>query len=200
MKRTLFGLNLHRTFLLAALLCLVASGPVFAGPSSLRFDFEGSADAEWATRDTYSIQGNKVLGLFNDKNKHYQRETHLHLKGVPPNTPVAISFDLYLVGTWDSTGELSDRWVMSVENGPTLLDLAKFPSAYADKEEKSPIGNKGVVTVGTRDLAYWVVNETVVVPADKVAGGALSLRFQGFLTGRKTEFWGLDNVSVKIGN
>lgn len=191
--------DLYRIVLSAAILCLVVSWPVLAGPFPLQFDFEGSAGKEWATFDVYSIGGNKVLGLFNDKNKKYQRETHLNLKNLPPDTPVTISFDLYLVGTWDSSGELLDRWVMSVENGPTLLDLQKFPSAYADKEEKSPIGNKGVVTVGTRDLAYWVVNESVVVPPEKIVGGAVSLRFQGFLTGRKTEFWGLDNVSVKVG-
>ena len=201
MKKPLFRYTMSCTFfcLSATLLGFVTAPPPAAASPQKAFDFQGSAGSEWSTSDTFAIDGNKILGLFNNVSKNYLRGTHLKIDKIPAKTPVTVSFDLYLVGSWDSGGQLGDRWTLSVEKGKTLVELTKFPCAYQDKKDTIPIGNNGIAVVNFRKLAYWVVKQTVVVPPDQIVNGAVNLSFRGFLTGRSTEFWGLDNVTVKIG-
>jgi hypothetical protein len=202
MKRPLFRYTMCCTFLClgATLFCFVAAPRAVVASTQMAFDFQGSAAREWSTSDTFAIEGNKILGLFNNVSKNYLQGTHLKIEKVPAKTAVTVSFDLYLVGSWDSGGQLADRWTLSVEKGKTLIELTKFPNAYKDTKETIPTGNNGIAVVNFRKLAYWVVKETVVVPPDQIVEGSVNLSFRGFVTGRSTEFWGLDNVTVKIGD
>ncbi len=151
---------------------------------------------DWSTNMTFSAAGNRVLGPFNSKNERYRDKTVLTLKDVPPGRKLELSFDLYIVGSFDSEGPLADTWGLSAD-GTTLLTLNKFPSAFRDKEYKVPIDNDGWVTLYFRRLPFWVTKQKVTVPASATRNGTLTLTFQGSITGRVTEYWALDNVALK---
>lgn len=163
---------------------------------SIAYDFEAGVLPEWSTQRVYDMGNTRVLGLFNDENKKFAPSTSLRLRDLPADTPINFSFDLYLIGTWDSAGKLADRWTLNVKKGGILLDLKTFPNRFRDPMEKIPQGNDGFVKVYHKPRAYWVQKFNIVIPADQVRDGSLTLNFKGNLTGRKTEFWALDNVSV----
>lgn len=184
-------------------LCLLSmvtgcAGVSGTGTAPLRaaYDFEEGVAAEWSWKRTYGIEGNTVLGLFNSRNRRFTPETRLNLSGIAEGAAVDLSFDLYLIGTWDSEGPLADRFQVAVQGGGLLLDLATFPNRFADKEEKVPEGHTGFVKVLRKPRAYWRVRQRLAVPAEMIRQGALTLLFKGHVTGRKTEYWALDNVAV----
>ena len=69
--------------------------------------------------------------------------------------------------------------------------------AGSHPQEKEPVDHNGFVEVYGHPRAYWVVSQTAVVPPDQIKDGQLTLIFRGYLTGRKTEFWAIDNVRIK---
>jgi len=179
-------------------LLYAVTDPVGAEVFSFSDSFEGKPGGQWSTSSTTQLGDTHVLGLFNDRNPNYQRRTILTLTGIPSDTPLVLTFDLCLVGTWDSSGDLRDRWTLSTESGEVLKDMDKFPNSYRDQQESVPVGNVGFVTVKNRNLAYWVIQVSVVIEPSCVTNGTLVLNFEGRLTGRSTELWGLDNVQVKV--
>lgn len=168
--------------------------------AQLTYDFESGVPGEWSRNRVCKINDNTVLGLFNNRNKKFAPETSLRLSDIPKGSQIDLSFDLYLIGTWDSSGKLADRWQLSIQNGDVLLDLRSFPNGFKDPEEKIPDGNAGFVNVCYHPRAYWIVNHQVSILPEQITEDALTLVFKGYLTGRKTEFWALDNVKLTIGS
>ncbi|WP_432736057.1 hypothetical protein [Maridesulfovibrio sp. FT414] len=156
------------------------------------------APAEWSTGKTFLIADDRRLGLFNDRNKKYPSATTLTVSNIPQGSSVEISFDMIFVGSWDSEGKLADRFTVSIAGGPVLLDMTKFPCAVIDDDDNQPTGHDGFVRVGERDRAYWISPVSVEVPASLIINGEATVEFKGFLTGRKTEFWAIDNVTIKF--
>lgn len=184
---------------LMILSAMLPSGSVGAAESrSLHYDFEGTIEPEWSTPFSTQIGNNKVLGIYNDRNDKYPKGVRLTISDIPPGARVTLSFDIYFIGSWDSEGSLADRWKLGIKGGPPLLELSKFPSAYRDKDEEHPVGNAGSLKVGNRNLPYWIKSEKVSIPPEQIKNGSIALEFQGTLTGRKTEFWALDNVRVEF--
>lgn len=167
--------------------------------SSMMWDFEEAVGSEWSTDRTFEIGKNKVLGLFNDQSQKYPSAAILRLSHLPENTPVALSFDLYFIGTWDSGGKLADRWTLSIRDGDTLIDMNRFHYAFRDGTEAVPNSKTGSLDTGRRILNYWTVDHQVTIAPHQIKGGSLSLVFRGYLTGRGTEFWALDDVRVTTG-
>ncbi|UCG11097.1 MAG: hypothetical protein JSU72_11065, partial [Deltaproteobacteria bacterium] len=165
--------------------------------SSVFYDFEESVGPAWSVGPTYRIDENRVLGLFNDENRKFSPTCSLILSDLPPDQQIRLSFDLYLIGTWDSGGKLADRWELRIKDGDSLIAMTQFPNKFKDPKEKIPDGNDGFVKVYRRPRAYWRVNLETVITADKIRGDQLVLVFYGDLTGRKTEFWALDNVHIR---
>lgn len=181
------------------IILLFGAFPAVSGAGAVTtYTFDSSPGPDWSTAYTVRIGNGKALGLFNDRNSDYTRGTHLNLKNLPSGKNVTVAFDLILIGSWDSGGKEADRWTLKTKDGKLLLDLTRFPFSYQDKEQKSPVGTSGTVYVDKRPLEYWVVPQQVTVTADKIVGGNLSLEFRGQVTGRSTEFWALDNVTVKV--
>lgn len=162
------------------------------------YDFESKPGPSWTTQSTAVIGSTRALGLFNDVNNRYSKGTQLALTDLPPGSQVNLSFDLYLIGTWDSEGKLADRFAVTTQDERIVLELKEFPNAFADEEQTQPLGNRGKVFVEGRERAYWVVpQEFTLSPAD-IGGKEVTLNFRGHLTGRKTEFWAIDNVRVRL--
>jgi hypothetical protein len=180
------------------ILVLVAFAvPLFAQTFERSYDFETlPVGPDWSTNMTFSAAGNRVLGPFNSKNPRYRDKTVLTLKDVPPGIRLELSFDLYLIGSLDSEGPLADTWSLSAD-GTTLLTVNRFPNAFKDTQYKLPIDNNGSVMLYFRRLPFWVTTQTVAIPASATQKGMLALTFQGTLTGRVTEYWALDKVTLK---
>lgn len=162
------------------------------------YDFESKPGSEWTTQSTTLIGPNRVLGLFNDVNGRYSKGAHLTLTDIPSGSQVKLSFDLYLIGTWDSGGKLADRFTVTTQDEKMVLELKEFPNAFADEEQTQPIGNRGKVSVEGRERAYWVVPQEFTLTPNDIGGKQVTLYFRGHLTGRKTEFWAMDNVKVRL--
>jgi hypothetical protein len=169
-----------------------------AQPRVLQYDFEGAIGPEWSTPFSTKIGNNKVLGIFNDRNDKYLKGVQLTVSNIPPNAKVALSFDTYFIGSWDSEGDLADRWVLKAKGGPALLELTKFPATYREKDEEHPVRNVGFLKLGNRNPPYWIISEKVTAPFEQTNNGSITVDFEGTLTGRKTEFWALDNVQVEF--
>jgi len=150
----------------------------------------------WSSKPEFQLGNRTLIGLFNDRNPRYPDDASLAVQGVPSGLDVSLAFDLFLIGTWDSTGELRDRWVLSLADGTVLVELQRFPNEYRDQEEKKPIGNAGKVQVRNRILDYWVVPQTVTIPSAWIQGNTVTLKMRGYLTGRGTEFWAVSEPKV----
>jgi hypothetical protein len=175
--------------------CGTVAGKTSSG-SSISSDFESGVKLEWSPRRFFQIGNKNALGLFNDRNTEFYPAARLKLDNIPPETHIDLSFDLYLIGTWDSGGKLADRWTLSIEGGDMLLDLTSFPNRFKDPEEKIPEGNEGWVRVYRHDRAYWMESHKVTISPHQIHGDSLVLVFRGYLTGKKTEFWAIGNVRV----
>ncbi|TIH19924.1 hypothetical protein D0S45_00890 [Marinifilum sp. JC120] len=172
--------------------------PVSAAPKAIKnYSFEKKKAAkDWSPRKTFIVGENRRLGLFNDRNKRFPSAATLTLKDVPANRDLVLTFDMVFVGSWDNEGKLADKFTVSVVDGPELLSMTKFPCTLIDNDDSRPLGNDGLVKVGPKDRAYWVKAVSIKIPATEIADGTIKIRFKGFLTGRKTEYWALDNVKI----
>jgi len=162
---------------------------------SYSFD-KKKASKDWSARKTFVVGKNRTLGLFNDRNKRYPSQTVLTLTGLTSTSDLRLKFDMIFVGSWDNEGKLADKFVISIVDGPELLNMTNFPCQLIDNDDSRPVNNNGLVRVGPKDRAYWIKPISISIPAGKIENGSISINFKGFLTGRKTEFWAMDNVQV----
>lgn len=156
------------------------------------------APKEWSARKTFKVADNRCLGLFNNRNKRYPSKTILTLTDIPAGKNLQLKFDMLFIGSWDNEGKLADRFTVTVVDGPIILDLRQFPCTLIENDDTRPVNNNGFVQVGVRDRAYWVKPITLNIPAGDIKDNTLDLEFKGYLTGRKTEFWAMDNVKIVI--
>ena len=178
-------------------------------------DFEGEVGAEWSYRVTERtpVGERGFLGQFgNDAVK-------LTLNDLPPHGVITVSFDLFIIRTWDGSGENgwgTDVWTLGVENGPVLLDTTfsypgcpfprqDFPGRYGSAHYTGGTGAAEMNTLGYT----WTFSDGVPRPLDSVyrlsfafphSGDSLTLNFGASgLQELFDESWGLDNVRVVVG-
>lgn len=175
---------------------LLAAVPALAESELFRSDFESGVPGAWSAGREYPLEGGTALGLFNSRNPKTPAATTLTLSGLPAGVPLRLTFDLVLVGSWDSEGELADSFSLVSGKGTELLDLRSFPCKIEGDDEEKPIGNTGrcKVPASSRLLGYWVVPQSVTIVPSEIENGKLSLTFKGKTSARKVEFWALDNV------
>ncbi len=166
---------------------------------TISWDFDHEIGSEWSTNRTFDLGGNKVLGIFNDRNRKYPTSAKLQLDKIPVNRPIHLSFDLYFIGSWDSGGPLADRWTLRIQGGDTLIDMRSFDYAFKDGKHVRPHGVHGTLDTGRRILNYHSVDQEVTITPDQIHSDSLTLVFRGYLTGHGTEFWALDNVRIAVG-
>ena len=133
----------------------------------------------------------------------------LTLSNLKPHTAVTLTFDLYILKSWDGNNPNygPDRWSLSVQGGPTLLDttfsnnpktgaydlsLQNYPESYSAHQT-------GAAAVNT--LGYKFYGDSIYHLSFTFAhiGAKLALNFSSSLfegKGTGDESWGLDNVRV----
>ncbi|MBE7501478.1 MAG: immunoglobulin domain-containing protein [Verrucomicrobiales bacterium] len=176
-------------------------------------DFEGPAGHEWSHRQTEAtpIGNRRFLGQFSNET------VSLRLNGLPAHSAVTVSFDLFVIRSWDANGTCGggpDIWQLEVLGRPPLL-RATFSNTATTGVEECP-GNQFQSFPGTfpdsvfpaqtdaaeRDtLGYFAYGDSVYSMSFTIEHGDPSVRFDftGMgLQGIADESWGLDNVRVEL--
>jgi hypothetical protein len=120
-----------------------------------------------------------------------------------------VTFDLYILKSWDGNNPNygPDRWSLSVQGGPTLLDttFSNNPKtgAYDLSLQNYPAANSAQQTGATavNTLGYKFFGDSIYHLSFTFAhmGETLALNFSSSLfegKGIADESWGLDNVRV----
>ena len=133
----------------------------------------------------------------------------LTLRNLKRHTSATVTFDLYILKSWDGNNPNygPDRWSVSVQGGPTLLDttfsnnpktrpydlsLQNYP--LADSPQQS-----GAVAVSTLEYAFFGDSIYHLTFTFAHTSKTLALNFSSSLfegKGIDDESWGLDNVRV----
>ncbi len=133
----------------------------------------------------------------------------LTLKNLKPHSLANVTFDLYILKSWDGNNPNygPDRWSLSVDGGPTLLDTTfsnNFKTAPYDLSPQNyptPNSNPQMSAVAVNSLGYTFYGDSVyrLTFSFAHAGDTLILHFSSSMfegKGIGDESWGLDNVRV----
>ncbi len=187
------------------------SGNAMGGNASVMYvsDFESPVGSEWSTtaRTTMPSTGRQLLGRFSSSS------ARLDLADLPAHTQVEVSFDLYIIGTWDGDGQGGagvDRWRLGIGAPGNIIDATfsirddatqSYPSNYPTAQNQSrtgsvEFGDSGWPYQGGGTQFFYRYEITRVVEHQ---GASLALFFSdGGLQGVSDEGWAIDNVRVSV--
>lgn len=168
-----------------------------------RNDFEGTVGREWSSRrvETTPVGSRRFLGQFvNDT-------VTLNLDNLPRHTAVTVSFDVFVLQSWDGNHPTvgPDLWSVGVVGGPSLLRTTfsnseptqAFPDPYPGGEYPARTGASEIDTLGYPYIGDAVYHLTFSFPH---TGRTVAFNFAGLgLEPLGNEGWGLDNVAVDVG-
>jgi hypothetical protein len=155
-------------------------------------DFEGTVGAEWSANQTDSATGfTRFAGRYSNS------AITLSLTGLTPGTSYTVTWDLYVLDSWDGNsgpdtfiveadGTEKFHYTFSNYNG----DPPSQPQSYPNQPDSGrvQIGFTGYVDAIYRSL------EVAFTPTASTG----EIRFRGAsLQDISDESWGIDNVSVK---
>jgi len=168
-------------------------------------DFENVIGPEWNVTGpiaTTPASARKFLGEFGNET------VTLQLAGLPPHTQIKVSFDLFILKSWDGnrTDFGPDRWMLAVRDGATLVDTTF--AQYADGTQAFPgsvgasyAGLTGAIERGTLGYVFGGVQTDSVYRLSATfdhTAASVTLDFRGLnLQEIGDESWGLDNVRVE---
>ncbi|HBE21557.1 MAG TPA: hypothetical protein DEG17_00865 [Cyanobacteria bacterium UBA11149] len=171
-------------------------------------DFEGTVGSEWSKTSTEMTPkgGRNFLGRFASE------AVSLKLDNLTPHTDVSVSFDLFIIQSWDGNNTIygSDIWELSVANGTTLLSTTftnnpaftqSYPNAFSSGDNPARSGADENNTLGY--INYYgdsVYNLSFIFPhvddsLELIFSGS-KLNFAGLT--QDSERWGLDNVKLSV--
>ena len=188
-------------FSLIALFCAVLMAAPAMAAVVYQNDFQASVGAEWSltNRETSPVGSRTFLGRFDNQT------ATLTLSGLSAHDSLAISFDLFIMDSWDgNTGGVGpDMWSFSLDGATylntTFSNVAGSPQAYPGNY---PGGNFAPMTGAeeTNTLGYNFYGNAVYHFDFVLAhvGDQAVISFAGAgLQGVPDESWGLDNVLVE---
>lgn len=184
-------------------------------------DFETSAGTEWSaqTLDVTPIGARQFLGQFGNES------VTLHLKNLPPHRSVRISFELFVIRSWDGSNRFGsnegpDLWELILDDSRTLIrtsfdnhtpplyaapERQTFPAAYGQGWHPAQSGAAEKNTLGYyEDIDSELPSDSVyAMTVDCVHDSCdLSLTFSGLCQPMPAhlldESWGLDNVVIEL--
>ncbi|CAK0748295.1 exported hypothetical protein [Gammaproteobacteria bacterium] len=177
-------------------------------------DFSAGADSRWSDPRTATANGESFLGA--SAYGFGAGSNTLTLTNLPPHTSVTVTFDLYLIQSWDGNGQDGggpDNWQLTAD-GNTLL-LTNFANwvgsnTQAYPNQLPPYGPGGSFLPRTRAFENGHLGFGTGSSGDSTyrltytfahTAATLALTF----TGQENqspgdEGWGLDNVRVSIPN
>lgn len=202
---------------LGVLLALAGLTGTLSASTVFESDFEGIVGAEWSKQTTSltPVGSRRFLGMF-------QQETvNLTLDNVPDNQTVTVSFDLYIINTWDGSQLVDplsnpphtvgpDIWELNVAGGPTLLhttfsifdgtkaihSFRSFPQSFPGSyPTDSFLARTGAVENDT--LGYFEGDSVYHLEFDfDHSTGPVVLNFSSEHPVTDPEVWGIDNIVV----
>jgi hypothetical protein len=163
--------------------------------------FEGAVGNEWSTNRTEvtPVGNRRFLGQF------VNETASLSLANLPLHTKVTVSFDVYVMRSWDGS---SSQWGPDVfdvraENGPVLTRTTfalqpplrqAWPGDNATGAGAAETNTLGYRFDGVVKDAVFRVSKTIEHSSDR-----LKLNFSASgLERLENESWGLDNLSVTV--
>ena len=200
---------------LLLLTALAASHPLAAASASTvvyESDFSGNPDPSWGAKAlllTTSPSGERFLGRFGNT------DATLAVAAPLPHSSLTLSFDLYIIETWDGQGgpyqSHADEWTLTGPSGATMVHTSFSNCDRESQDYPAPAGygysysaTTGAAAVDTLgyDLIcyYWegVADSTyhfqVTVP-HSLPHATFTFAAAG-LQELEDESWGLDNVRV----
>jgi len=167
-------------------------------------DFEKPVGAEWSTvkRSTTPTGGRQFLGEFNNET------VTLALTDLPAHSNLHVSFDLFIIGTWDGNASPGDIWALHVGGGPVVMNttfsLFTPPGQNQAYPDSFPGGNNplrtGAVENDTLGYSFGGVPMNAVYHISQTISHStknLELRFSASnLEAITAESWGIDNFKV----
>lgn len=191
--------------------------PITASASVLYSnDFEGAIGSEWShiSTSTTPIGNRNFLGEFNPETVAFA------LNDLPTHSELSVSFDLFILRSWDGDNFTADTWDCSVLDGITLLHTTfnnhsvgsvhfpvtptqSYPDNYPSDSHPSFTGAAEICTLGythpsidSDELQDAVYNLTLTFPhsaSSIILNFATSLNEEMDPSGVWDESWGLDN-------
>jgi hypothetical protein len=174
------------------------------------YDFEGNVGSEWSNTSTSRtpIKNRGFLGEFNSDT------VSLQLNNLPEHTQATVTFDLFLIRSWDGnkTDFGPDVWTLSLAGNQTLIQTSftheGFTQAYPGSFPNDDYPERtGVDEINTLGYSFGIPPEEPI-PKDSVynishtfphTGNSLELNFSADMTEDiDDESWGLDNVTVLV--
>jgi cysteine-rich repeat protein len=205
-------------------LIAIAHAPAAAQTVVYTENFEAAAGAEWTTVPfdpdnpdgvppvEVTPSGRRFLGRFGQAPFPAPPRpwAMLTLNGLPAHDIVRVSFDLYVIGSWDGESTLNGPDAFLVQGGAFAATFSNHApdESFGAGEQSFPApgsdAQTGAAEVGT--LGYPVVGEAAV--GDTVyhltagfshTGAGVDVLFEGVgLQALDDESWGLDNVVVSV--
>jgi hypothetical protein len=180
------------------------SGPVETTWQPYFEDFDGAAGPEWSSQQiAVAPVGERFLGLLNSES------VTLTLSDLPAHQEVVIELDLHVIGSWDGNGNYPGGDYLRFRSG-SLDFLATFSNDDGDEQaypQAYPASNprgSGAMSVNTlgygfsSDESDWEDSTYRVSFTISHALTTFSFTVTGTMTSTGDEFWGLDNVRVKV--
>ena len=163
-------------------------------------DFEGAVGTEWSNQltDTTPADGRTFFGQFGNAT------VGLTLNDLPTYRGVTVSFDLFVIQSWDGNSLHSgpDVWNLSVFDGPVLLHTTfslfdsqrqAYPGNYPEGDYPARTGATANNTLGYGEDSVYHLSFTF-----PHLESSITLDFSAFgLQELEDESWGLDNVEVR---
>jgi RHS repeat-associated protein len=177
------------------------------------FESDTSLLTEWSNvkRDV-TPTGRKFLGQYGGPNDGTENQgTSLTLNNLQTHDTVTVSFDLYIINSWDGYGYggyQPDLWKLSVDGNPTPILYTAFgnywnqvyPNQIKPGEEpiigETKTGASEVDTLGYYPSAVYNLSYTFAHSAELLK---LNFSGEGTTSFYDSESWGIDNVKVTMG-
>ncbi len=176
-------------------------------------DFSVPVGPEWSdsSRETTPVGARQFLGRFASDT------VSLSLTGLPAHTQVSVSFDLFIINSWDGS-DLTygpDRFRSSIGdgifqkqvldttfsnvNGPPPVNI--LPQSYPDSYSSGITHPARTGAAEVDSLGYDIFGDTVyhITISANHSAGVLSVTYKGLGLGSLSdESWGIDNVQVDV--
>ncbi|MDB6035148.1 MAG: metallophosphoesterase, partial [Verrucomicrobiales bacterium] len=158
------------------------------------------------------VGGRRFLGDFSNEVVRFS------LANLPMHTSARVTFDLFILRSWDGNGDSccgQDVWSLREEGGQTLLQTTfsntsdsanrqAYPGSFTQSSVPAQTGAAEINTLGFQYPSTGGAVRDAVYPISipfKHFGDSLALLFSAArLQGLTNESWGLDNVSIRLGN
>jgi hypothetical protein len=169
-------------------------------------NFEGTVGPEWSVMNTdvSPTGGHRFLGRFTNT------LARLNLSGLPVHTKLTISFDLYVIGSWNgnSTTNGPDAWALSLTGGPVILTTTfhgrtgnvslrqAYPGVFPGASFPALTGATELDSLGYSPDGDSRYHLSYTFPH---TSNHVELNFTGGTTeALANESWGLDNVFIGV--